>query len=64
MQDKNLTENERWIIETLRSLKPFEMVQINADKGGKVNHFLIIRSTKTILTEDKPFNAPFNAPVN
>jgi hypothetical protein len=54
MQDKNLTDNERWIIETLRSLKPFETIQITADKQGKINHFLVIRSSKIILTEERP----------
>jgi len=54
MQDKQLTDNEKWIIETLRTLKPFETIQITADKNGKINHFLIIRSNKVVLTDVAP----------
>lgn len=55
MQDKfPLTDNEKWIIEMLRTLKPFESIQIVADKNGKVNNFLVIRSTKVLLTDLTP----------
>lgn len=49
----NLTDNEKYIIDALRSLHPFERIEITADKLGKPNNFLIIRSTKVILTDDK-----------
>lgn len=52
MQDNTpMTDNERWILETLRTLKPFETIQITADKGGKINNFLVIRSSKVLLTD-------------
>jgi len=55
MQDKfPLTDNEKWIIEMLRTLKPFESVSLVADKSGKVNNFLVVRSTKVILTDLTP----------
>ncbi len=51
---QELTDNEKYIIETLRSLKPFENIQIIADKTGKVNNFLILRSTKVLLGDGQP----------
>lgn len=53
MHQNELTSNEKWIIETLRSLQPFESIQIVADKAGKVNNFIVIRSTKMILTDNQ-----------
>lgn len=46
-----LTSNEKWIVETLRSLKPFETISITADKMGKINNFLVVRSQKVLLTD-------------
>ena len=46
-----ITENEAYIIEALRSLAPFEEMRITADKQGKVNNYLIIRSAKVVLTD-------------
>jgi len=54
MDTKQLTDNEKYIIELLRSLKAFERIEITADKGGKINNFLVIRSSKVILTDQKP----------
>lgn len=47
----NLTDNEKTIIDILRSLQPFEEIIITADKAGKPNNFLIKRSRKAILTD-------------
>lgn len=46
-----LTDNEKTIVDILRSLQPFEEVTITADKMGKPNNFLIKRSRKAILTD-------------
>lgn len=47
-----LTDNEKSIIELLRTLNPFESITIGADKSGKINNFTVIRSRKAILTDD------------
>jgi len=52
----SISENEKYILEILRSLAPFERFEVVADKGGKVNNYMIIRSTKTLLTDKEPFN--------
>lgn len=49
-----LTSNERYIIEALRTLNPFERITIEADKQGKLNNYLIARSTQVMLTDDVP----------
>ena len=49
-----LTDNERYIIETLRSLAPFECLEITADQTGRINNFLVKRSKKVILTDNGP----------
>ncbi len=46
-----LTDNEKLLIEIIRTLKPFENIVINADKGGKINNFLVVRSQKVLLTD-------------
>jgi len=55
MPDKlnHISENEAYIIESLRSLKPYEQVIITADKQGKVNNFLMVRSSKILLTDNE-----------
>ena len=60
MQDKidTISENEAYIIETLRSLKPFEEVRITADKQGRVNNYLVVRSCKVILTDKDMLRTP------
>lgn len=50
----HISENEMRIIETLRTLKPFEEIKITADKQGKVNNYFVLRSTKVILTDNEP----------
>ena len=44
---------EQYLIDLLRSLKPYERVEITADKEGKPNRFLVIRSQKIIVSEIK-----------
>ena len=46
-----ISENEAYILDTLRGLKPYEQVIITADKQGKVGSYLVVRSTKVILTD-------------
>jgi len=53
MPDK-ISQNEAVIISMLRTLKPFEEIRITADRGGKVNNFIVIRSSKVILGDDEP----------
>ena len=57
MQDNyklnTISENEAYILEALRGLKPFEEVRITADKQGKVNNFLIVYSRKVLLTDSE-----------
>lgn len=57
-QDKviKISPNEAIIIDTLRTLKPFEEVRIVADKSGKAGYFLVIRSSKVILTDHEPLH--------
>jgi len=56
MQDSyklnTISQNEAYILETLRTLKPFEEIRITADKQGKVNNYFIIRSSKVVLTDE------------
>lgn len=60
MQDSykfnTISENEAYIIESLRSLKPFEQVIITADKQGKINNYLVVRSSKVLLTDTVPLH--------
>jgi len=46
-----LTSNEKEIINILRELKPFERVEVIKDQMGKLDHYLIHRSQKIILTK-------------
>jgi len=51
-----ISENEKFIIEILRDLKPFERFEVVADKQGKVNNYLVVRSSKVILTDKEPMH--------
>lgn len=51
---KAISPNEAVIIQMVRSLNPFERLEIVADKLGKVNHFLIHKSSKVLLTDREP----------
>ena len=44
-----LSDNEIRLIEALRSLKPHEKVEIQADVQGRPDSFLITRTTKVLL---------------
>ena len=52
---ENISSNEMIIIEALRTLKPFEQVIITADKQGKIDNYLMIKSSKIILNHREPF---------
>lgn len=52
---ENISYNEMRIIEALRTLKPFEQMIITADKQGKINNYLMIKSSKIILNDREPF---------
>lgn len=54
---ETLTSNEKYIFEVLRTLNPFERVEILASKDGKVNNFIVIRSKKVLLTDDGPIQS-------
>lgn len=45
----DLDASERRIIEEIRTLKPFERIEIVADKEGKPATFLVTRTSKAIL---------------
>ena len=49
LSDMNFTEQEKEIIQHIRSLKPYERVEIQADKNGKANTFLLHKSLKVTL---------------
>lgn len=44
-----MTENEKKIIDILKSLKPFERIEIVADQTGKPDYYIVHRSYKEIL---------------
>lgn len=46
-----ITENEKQVIEIMRTLKPFERIEIQADQTGKPDYYIVHRSSKTILAK-------------
>lgn len=44
-----LTNNEIEIITILRSLQPFEELEIKADQKGRIDYYIVHRSYKKIL---------------
>lgn len=44
-----LSDNEQKIIAVVRTLHPFEKVEIQADQNGRPNYFIVHRSFKEIL---------------
>lgn len=48
-----MTTNEEEILKVLRSLKPFEKVLIQADKGGRVDIYTLERITKVVMDKGK-----------
>ena len=45
------TEQELRILEIIREVKPFEVIQISRDKGGKKNTYFIVRTQKLLIGE-------------
>lgn len=50
MEYRELNPSEIKIIEELRSLKPYERLEVTADGQGKPETYLITRTTKARLT--------------
>lgn len=46
-----MTDNEKEIVEILRTLKPFERIEIQADQTGKPDYYIVHRSSKQILAK-------------
>lgn len=46
-----LNSQEEYFIEILRGLKPFERIEIVADKQGVANTYLVTRSQKIIVSK-------------
>jgi len=53
IQTFDLSTNEKKIIETLRTMKPYEMIQVMADAQGRPDSFLLTRSSKVLLIMGK-----------
>ena len=45
-----LSENEKQILEIIRELRPFEVIEIVKDQLGRPNHYLIKRTQKIVLS--------------
>lgn len=50
MEYVELNQSEKKIIEELRSLRPYERIEIVADGQGKPETYLVTRTQKTRLT--------------
>ena len=44
-----LSENEITIIEILRELKPYEVIEVRKDSSGKPDFYLVKREQKVVL---------------
>ena len=49
MDISELSNSERQIIEEIRTLNPFERIEITADKDARPSTYLITRTRKAIL---------------
>jgi len=47
-----LSKNEKQIIEILRELKPYEVIEIVKDQLGRSDYFLVKRTQKVVLKGD------------
>ena len=47
-----LSKNEEQIIEILRELKPFEIVEVQKDQLGRPDYYLIKRTQKIVLSTE------------
>lgn len=49
----NLTPQERYVIDMLRELRPFEEIRITKDKAGKPSYdFFVTRTQKVVVNVD------------
>ncbi len=46
-----ISSQEKYIIETMRELRPFEVIEIQKDKLGRPGTYFIKRTQKIIVTE-------------
>lgn len=53
IQTFELSQNEKRIVEQLRTLKPYETIAITADAQGRPDSFLLQRSSKVLLIHTK-----------
>lgn len=51
MQFFEVSPSELKLIMELRSLKPFEQLCVTADRSGKPGEYLVVRTTKFMLTD-------------
>lgn len=49
MDTRILSDNMLRIVSVLESLKPYESITIQADASGKLDSFIVSRSTKVVL---------------
>lgn len=47
----NLTENEQDIIEIMREIKPFEVIEIRKDNNGNCDSYIVKREQKIHFTK-------------
>jgi hypothetical protein len=47
----NLTQNEKDIVEIMRELKPFEVVEIRKDQNGYCDSYIVRREQKVHFTK-------------
>lgn len=52
----NLNDTEKEIIEILRELKPFEIVEIRKDQIGRPDHYLVKRTQKVVIKKKVVYN--------
>lgn len=45
-----ITPGQRKLLDELATLRPFERIEIVADKEGKIDTFFVHRSSKVIIT--------------
>jgi len=50
---ETLTANEKEIIKFLREARPYEKIEIQKDKDGRPNYYIITRNQKLIFTNEK-----------
>lgn len=48
-----LTKNEVEIIKILRELRPYEVIELTKDQLGRVDHYIVSRKQKIVLTPER-----------